>query len=982
MIQTKRIVSLVLALLLSVSMFSFAAAAQDADAPLAGAPAAQDTDDRESTVDGLVLSKRYDPDSGKLILEAYVTGESQTQLITEPVDIALVLDVSGSMEEDMSSHWWYKFAYSNNDAFIKVGAKEDLSELDTEYGAENTYYLCSSFLESAYAKMRYQDGKWQYYGRKPGLIVDRDEGVWKDIESSDYGSGYVYITKMNAMKIATKRFIDATLKTSPDSSISIIKFAGNKNTSVGNGRYNDSNTDKGWSNYSQIVHELARVDANVNGLKNAISALEASGATQADFGMQLAQNTLASSTRKKVVIMFTDGDPTASSSFQTAVANDTITAAKALKDNQTTVYTVGCFSSNPSDTSNTGKYMNYVSSNYPNATSMTSPGAAVSDMRYCETVTTSADLTGIFHKISQETGGAKILNLGTATTLRDIVAGDFYIPGTTGNYEVTVNTYTYAGNNSWAKDAVTDANIKVNVEESDGKGRDVTVTGFDYSANWVGDQGSQPHGKKLVLEIKIELDENSTACGETDTNSPGSGIYDSEDNLVEHFESGKYYIPYFEIVHEHDDKIEQIQLRKYNDSKLNITEKVEKGYLYGGTFSDANRTVVADFNGGDPTAFMPVDGKTYYLHEVGEQYLAPKNYIVWDSTGALYSYYMFATVDSKNYKEVGFEYSYANDIAKTTLPVPTIYETVAVKKWKNQVLTDYQTLYVQNGNLTVALGGTTPTERDIGYLVMSQVNVDKLKANELEFTPYWITLDNVKVYAKDTRTCQYKPKEIQQNSVQVSSMTNGVEPTYVSKAATNMLRAKAAYVVGDGKIGVTIVDGDTTTEMRVAHGDLRETVSYNGSEGKVFAGWYTDEAMTVPADLGNVDSDITLYAKYVSDSFLSVKYIERRFIRVRGIYLASAVDSTDFAETGFIINGEKLTVSRYSYTDHLVFMSTRALFGKGVADDSSMMTAAVSFDGSANGDKITVTPYWITPDGTTVMGETRTLTYHTYWVEG
>lgn len=956
MIQTKRIVSLVLALLLAVSMFSFAAAAQDADAPLAGAPAAQDADDRESTVEGLELSKEYDPDSGKLILEAYVTGKSQTQLITEPVDIALVLDVSKSMNEDIEVANGY----------------QGLESLDTLYGGGEGIYTAKmqGWIVNSTRSLRYNSEKrvWEY---RKYLSSD----PWVEIGSNHYDIKNIYISKLDAMKIATKRFIDAIPSddTNNLSSITVVSYGTTEEVKINN---------------------LTVTDANKDTIKNAIDGLTADGATRADLGMKAAQTALASSTRKKVVIMFTDGDPGMSGDWCEendwrpcspacmTVANNAISTARELKGNKTTIYTVGCLESAPDSGTNMWKYMNYVSSNYPNAASMTSPGNAESD-RYYETATTSTKLTEIFHKISQETGGAYNLTLTSTTTLRDIVAGDFYIPGTTGNYEVTVNTYTYAGNNSWAKDDVTDPDIKVDVvADEDGKGRDVKVTGFDYSANWVGDQDSQPRGKKLVLEIKIELDENSTACGETDTNAPGSGIYDSEGNLVEHFESGKYYIPYFEIVHECDRRTERIQLRKYNDSKLNITEKVEKGYLYGGTFSDASHTAVADFGDGNPTAFTPVDRKTYYLHEVGEQYLAPKNYIVWDSTGALYSYYMFATVDSKNYKEVGFEYRYVNDRAKATLPVSTIYETVAVKKWKNKALTDYQTLYVKNGYLSVANAGEALEGRGNGYLVMSQVNVDKLKANALEFTPYWITLDNVKVYAKETRTCEYKPKEIQQNSVTVSGIPNGYDPTYVSKAATNMLRAKAAYVVGDGKIGVTIVDGDTATEMRVAPGDLRETVSYNGSEGKVFAGWYTDEAMTVPADLGNVDSDITLYAKYVSDSYLSVKYIERRFIRVRGIYLASAVDSTDFAETGFIINGKKLTVSRYSYTDRLVFMSTRALFGKGVADDSSMMTAAVSFDGSANGDKITVTPYWITPDGTTVMGETRTLTYHTYWVEG
>lgn len=959
MIQTKRIVSLVLAMLIAVSAFSFAAAAIDTQAPAVGAVAGHSADDRESTVDGLEISKVYDPDTKKLTLEAFVTGESQTQLITEPVDIALVLDVSGSMSETIEVANGY----------------DELGVLDTVYGAAEGIYTAnmSGTLLTFERNLRYnaEKGYWEYF-KETDIFGSKG---WTEIGSNGYVIKNIYISKLNAMKIATKRFVDAipTDDAANLSNISIISYASDANTIIAN----------------KQVSEASKAD-----IKAAIDGLSADGATRADLAMAAAETALAASTRKKVVIMFTDGAPGMRGDWCTnncspscmSVANSAIATSKRLKENGATVYTIGCFNATDAANSNVKNYMNYVSSNYPNAASMTVSGAAAEDMRYYKTATTGSDLAEIFHKISLETGGAKVLYLKEKTVLKDIVAGDFYIPGSSGNYNVTVSTYTYTGRNTagerrWAKDAQTDAGITVKViPDAAGKGRDVTVTGFDYSANWVGESNGNPHGKKLVLEIVIELDEESNAYGYTETNAAGSGIYDEDGNLVENFESGICYIPYFAVAHECDGRTEYIPMHKIDGGYINITSKVESGYLYGGTFADEARTVVAEFNGGDPTKFAPEDGTTYYLHEVSDKYLAAKNYIVWDHTGALYSYYLFTTVDSAAYREVGFDVEQNGESAARA--AEAVYETVAVKKRQNGALVPYQMLYVKDGALSVENGGTAPADRDIGYLAMRAVDIEMLKQYDLVFTPYWVTLDGVKVFGGNVRTCHYTGEK-QNGAVQVSNMPSGTQPAYVG-AATNAkaLRAKAVYVVGDGKIDVTIVDGENTVEMRVAPGNIREHVSYAGVEGKVFAGWFTDKAMTVPADLCNVDSDITLYAKYVNDSYLAVNYIERRFIRVRGLYLASALDGDGYAETGFIINGKKLVVSRFSYTDRLALRSARMLFGSGVDRNAPMMTAAYSFDGCTGGEVVTVTPYWITLDGTTVNGATRVLTFRNYWVEG
>lgn len=73
------------------------------------------------------------------------------------------------------------------------------------------------------------------------------------------------------------------------------------------------------------------------------------GATNVWAGMQMAKNLMNdaytgnNTDRQKTVIVFTDGVPTTKQEFNTTVANNAISAAKDMKDNGVTIYTVGIF---------------------------------------------------------------------------------------------------------------------------------------------------------------------------------------------------------------------------------------------------------------------------------------------------------------------------------------------------------------------------------------------------------------------------------------------------------------------------------------------------------------------------------------------------------------------------------------------------------------------------------------------------------------
>lgn len=51
----------------------------------------------------------------------------------------------------------------------------------------------------------------------------------------------------------------------------------------------------------------------------------------------------------------------------------------------------------------------------------------------------------------------------------------------------------------------------------------------------------------------------------------------------------------------------------------------------------------------------------------------------------------------------------------------------------------------------------------------------------------------------------------------------------------------------DESLTVTVVDGSNTTQVKVApNGSVRDQVAYQAPAGKVFAGWFADQAYTTP----------------------------------------------------------------------------------------------------------------------------------------
>ena len=238
--------------------------------------------------------------------------------------------------------------------------------------------------------------------------------------SMDHAMGDTDDTKrITALKNAAYSFIDTIAKQNEgvegvdrQHRVAIVKFSGDKTDKIGNDTYDKweygrTNT----YNYSQVMAGLTNCSgAGVTDLRETIKAIKPAGATRADNGLQLAEGiTSGRADAKKIVVFFTDGKPTSYDEFDSKVANDAVTAAKNMKDSKATVYTIGIFDgADPSagiqdsgESQKENKFMQAVSSNYPNATAWNTHGTRAENSDYYKSATNAEELKKVFDDISQ-----------------------------------------------------------------------------------------------------------------------------------------------------------------------------------------------------------------------------------------------------------------------------------------------------------------------------------------------------------------------------------------------------------------------------------------------------------------------------------------------------------------------------------------------------------------------------------------------------
>ena len=368
-------------------------------------------------------------------------------------------------------------------------------------------------------------------------------------------------TKEEALEAAVTQFVNQIQSTAKehdvDYRVAIVGY-GNAYEYNKKDRYKNTEilTTQNVVNYRNATtddYENALVSVNDNGslnsrISNAIDRIivEYNTATSADLGMDMAQKVLANNTlknqdRNKVVVMFTDGEPNHYSGFDTNVANTTINTSKTIKNTyNANVFTVGILqNANPDDiSSNINKYMNYVSSNYPDASSLTNGGEG-SNQGYYMNAKNASQLNSIFKKISSsiETPSTSV-NLNGESVLKDVISDNFTLPNNVKTSDIKVYTAPFAGKTgdkyNWGEKQPFNATVSID-------GKTVDVSGFDYSSNYAVTTSKGNQGKKLIVQIPVNI-VRTFGGNNIPSNENKSGIYD-KGTMVKAFEVPKVDAP-------------------------------------------------------------------------------------------------------------------------------------------------------------------------------------------------------------------------------------------------------------------------------------------------------------------------------------------------------------------------------------------------------------------------------------------------------
>lgn len=958
----KRALALVLALVMALSLVALPSFAEGEEESAGnGSPRVVYEGASGENNGGLVMSKTVTKGEGDdqflLTLEAFATGTTRTDTKEIPLDIVLVLDTSSSMSRDFDGNIW------------------DVADKDRRLTALKT--AVNNFAESVAAKAKGSDG--QYGGEDD--VNYRIAVVEFAREAYNLTNGLVDMDTSCGL-------------TQVKNAVSGLQAGGDTYPATGLDMANsifDANPISGDGQRGRVVIMFTDGYPAENGTDNINYTL----CDKAIASAQTSKRTYGATVY--TVGIFSGANPNSNIDTNFDYGNRRDAEKQLVAAN---------------------RYMHYTSSNFQNATSLRN-GGEKSGSSYYLAASNANSLNDVFKSISQTIGSTPV-ELTRTSVLRDVISDSFTLPegytdGDIKAYSVSCEsstknadgTYTY----TWKTTPDAD---KYDVTVADDN-KTINVTDFDYAANWV-DQydvgGSKSHGKKLVVEIPIVLDPDAT--GSVDTNGPASGIYASADaeTAFANFKTPTVYVPFFTVTHVAStvDSATGANKGEVRASKnyplwcykeFNLTSVVTANYLYGGTFNEETCTTVHKDvqEQGNPMELNPTENATYYIWEVPDYYLRPANYYVWrhlpENGGkeTVVRLYPLTSVDRMLYKEVGFQINGTDYVSGTnnqefddsvgSAGTAQLYQMVkAVQNGQ-----PYMTMYVNKGKINATAVGTdvsedktvsgTPIDEGfIGGLRLPQNLFDQFAADTpVTYRPYWITQDGVKVLGVRDRTSTFEAGSTQPKD---SSNKYAAEYSYVSAASTQAMSFAEYFTMDDSQpvvdesLTVTVVDGSNTTQVKVApNGSVRDQVAYQAPAGKVFAGWFADQAYTIPADLDQVTEDTTIYAKYVSDSYLDLAYSRTGLFRLRGVTLISAVDNpANYQASGIMVNGQKLDVSYASR--YRIFKTPANLFG--AARDAKLMLADKSLSGTGT---LEVTPYWITLDGTEVHGVTHTLHYNT-----
>ncbi|MCD8017562.1 MAG: VWA domain-containing protein [Oscillospiraceae bacterium] len=480
----KRILAIVMAVCMMLSVLPTSAFADDYDTdnPYTHEESAS-SDDNAVQVTKTVT---YDGSAYKISLEAFVTGTVTSTSTSTPLDIVLVVDQSGSMayNDDSSStnneedrrYYALKSAMNTFVSTIANDAKEN--EVDHRIAIVGYAANATSSASSNIAGIGITSGSSSSSWINTGIYID---GTMKNYQTLTYTEVYSnnddFSTSSTYYVLVDGTYYSVSYNNGGQGGQQQQtgwyysgQGGGNNRTYVTPNASEDdtSGTQFYKSEYVDLTADdykaslVSAYDTDNSGVTSsittAISNIAVSGGTYTEYGLLMAQGVFYNNsatytytddngeeqtgTRKRIVVLFTDGETNSDIS-------DVLTASNALKSStyNATVYTVGFGSSVDED------FLTHVSSNYGSDTSCTTTTTGTGPNQtttytysgtynntdgYYLAASNSSALSSVFETIASEAVASSV-TVDSSSVLTDTLSGYFTLPDTvTSDSGVTV----------------------------------------------------------------------------------------------------------------------------------------------------------------------------------------------------------------------------------------------------------------------------------------------------------------------------------------------------------------------------------------------------------------------------------------------------------------------------------------------------------------------------------------------------------------
>ena len=229
----KRIIALLLALILTVGLLPTVALAAEGETPATDSTSVT----KEASKDNLKLVKTVtkEGDNYKVTLESWATGTVTTTTKTKPLDIVLLLDVSGSMDDKYSDEKIDKYVPYDYNWYGGIFGGYDTTNKDLKRNENTQYGVWYKLSDGTYVtvKVDVQERAWRkdiytysYALNGTTTKIEESKGANDPPATQFYYKEATNTTKLDALKTAVSAFIDNVATNSPNSNISIVKFAG------------------------------------------------------------------------------------------------------------------------------------------------------------------------------------------------------------------------------------------------------------------------------------------------------------------------------------------------------------------------------------------------------------------------------------------------------------------------------------------------------------------------------------------------------------------------------------------------------------------------------------------------------------------------------------------------------------------------------------------------------------------------------------